>query len=63
MEKSICKYLGVTEDVLYGLFEYAGSEAQQDKYLDGDKLNRVFDEFIVEYLPQNPIDEILFFHL
>ena len=63
MEKSICEYLGVTEDVLYGLFEYAGSEAQQDKYLDGDKLNRVFDEFIVEYLPQNPIDEILFFHL
>lgn len=63
MENSICKYLGVTEDVLYGLFEYAGSEAQQDKYLDGDKLNRVFDEFIMEYLPQNPIDEILFFHL
>ena len=42
MEKSICDYLSITGDVLYGLFEYAGSEAQQDKYLNGDKLDKVF---------------------
>lgn len=63
MKKSICEYLGVTDDVLYGLFEYAGNEAQQDKFIDGDKLNKVFDEFIVTNLPKIPIDEILFFHL
>lgn len=63
MEKSICNYFSVTSDVLYGLFEYAGNEAQQDKYLDGDKLNNVFDSFIASNLPDASIDEILFFHL
>jgi len=28
MEKSLCNYFGITSDVLYGLFEYAGNEGQ-----------------------------------
>lgn len=63
MEKSLCDYFGITSDVLYGLFEYAGNEAQQDKYLDGDKLDNVFNDFIVSNLPNTQIDEVLFFHL
>lgn len=63
MENSICNYLGVTPKELYGLFEYAGNEAQQDKYIDGDKLNAVLKNFIEVNLPDAPIDEILFFHL
>lgn len=63
MEKSICEYLGVTSDVLYGLFEYAGIEASQNEYLDGGKLNVVFNDFINSNMPKEPIDEILFFHL
>ena len=63
MEKSICDYLGITSDVLNGLFEYAGNEAQQGKYLDVDRLDRVFDDFIISNMPTTLIDEILFFHL
>lgn len=63
MENSVCDYLGVTSDVLYGLFEYATIEAQQDKHIDGDKLNKVFNNFIISNMPTKPIDEVLFFHL
>lgn len=63
MEKSLCDYFEITSDVLYGLFEYAGIEAQQDKYLDGDKLDSVFNDFIISNMPKTQIDEVLFFHL
>jgi len=63
MENSICDYFGVTREVLYGLFEYAAIEVQQDKYIDGDKLNKVFEDFISSNMPDKLIDEILFFHL
>lgn len=63
MEQSICDYLGVTVNVLHGLFEYAEIEAQQDKYLSNNQLEKTFDDFIKENLPRTPIDEILFFHL
>lgn len=63
MENSICSYLCVTPKDLYDLFEFAGSEAQQDKFIDGDKLNNIFNSFIKAHLPSTAIDEILFFHL
>lgn len=64
METSICSYLGVTLDDIYDLFELAGREAQQELYIDGDKLNKIFNSFIVTHIPNNTIiDEVLFFHL
>ena len=41
MEQSICSYLCVTPKDLRDLFEVAGNEAQQDKFIDGDKLNEM----------------------
>ena len=43
MEQSICSYLCVTPKDLRDLFEVAGNEAQQDKFIDGDKLNEILD--------------------
>lgn len=63
MEKSICSYLCVTPKDLCNLFEFAGSEAQQDKFIDGDKLNSIFNSFIAAHKPSKTIDEVLFFHL
>ena len=63
MEQSICSYLCVTPKDLRDLFEVAGNEAQQDKFIDGDKLNEIFNSFIKEHLSDKPIDEVLFFHL
>lgn len=63
MEKSICSYLRVTPKDLCDLFEFAGSEAQQDKFIDGDKLNGIFNSFIVAHKSRKTIDEVLFFHL
>ena len=64
MENSICSYLGVTLDDLCDLFERAGGEAQQEWYIDGDKLNGIFNSFIVTHISDNPIiDKVLFFHL
>lgn len=63
MEKSICSYLGVTLQDLSVLFNLAGNEAQQDKFLDGDKLNDIFNSFIKAHMPNKELDEVLFFHL
>ena len=63
MEQSICSYLCVTPKDLRDLFEVAGNDAQQDKFIDGDKLNEIFNSFIKEHLSDKPIDEVLFFHL
>ena len=63
MEKAICSYLGVTLQDLSVLFNLAGNEAQQDKFLDGDKLNDIFNSFIKAHMPNKELDEVLFFHL
>lgn len=61
MEKSICSYLCITIKNLYDLFEMASSNAQQDKFIDGDKLNKIFNDFIKTHIPDTPIDEVIFF--
>lgn len=63
MEKSICSYLCITTKCLYDLFEIASSNAQQDKLIDVNKLNKIFDDFVEKHIPDVPIDEVLFFHL
>ncbi len=63
MEISICSYLGVTFKDLFDLFEFAGNEAQQDQFVDGGKLNDVFNSFIETHIPSQELDEVLFFHL
>lgn len=63
MEKSICSYLGVTLQDLSALFNLAGNEAQQDKFLDGDKLNDIFNSFIEAHMSNKELDEVLLFHL
>lgn len=63
MEKSICSYLCINSKDLCDLFDIAGSEAQQGKFIDGDRLNSVLNSFIDVHMPEVLIDEILFFHL
>lgn len=63
MEKSICSYLCINPKDLCDLFDIAGSEAQQGKLSDVDKLNGVLNSFINSHMPESLIDEVLFFHL
>lgn len=63
MEKSICSYFCINPKDLCDLFDIAGSEAQQEKFIDGDKLNSVLNSFIDSHMPESLIDEVLFFHL
>lgn len=63
METSICSYLNVTLKDLIDLFEFAGNEAQQEYFIDGDKLNDIFNSFIETHIPSQELDEVLFFHL
>lgn len=63
MEKTVCSHLGVTVKDLNDLFVFAESEVQKDKFVDGDKLNNIFNSFIKTHLPSKSIDEVLFFHL
>lgn len=63
MEASICSYFGITLKDLNNLFEIAENEARQDKFIDGDKLNKIFNSFIKTHFPKLLIDEVLFFHL
>ena len=63
MEKSICSYLCTTPKDLCDLFDIAGREAQQEKFIDGDRLNRVLNSFIDAHMSEPLIDEVLFFHL
>lgn len=63
METSICSYLNVTLKDLIDLFEFAGNEAQQEYFIDGDKLNDIFNSFIETHISSQELDEVLFFHL
>ena len=45
MEKTVCSHLGVTVKDLNDLFVFADSEVQKDKFVDGDKLNNIFNSF------------------
>lgn len=63
MEKTVCSYLCVTVKDLNDLFVFAVSEVQKDKFVDGEKLNNIFNFFIKTHLPSKLIDEVLFFHL
>lgn len=63
MEKSIYSYFCINHKDLCDLFDIAGSEAQQEKFIDGDKLNSVLNSFIDAHMPESLIDEVLFFHL
>lgn len=63
MIHSILKYFNISLKELNDLFFEASEKSNKDSFVDNDKLNQVFDTFIEAHLPEQEIDQILFFHL
>ncbi|MHC6181046.1 hypothetical protein ACYUJ6_14565 [Clostridium sp. JNZ X4-2] len=63
IQQSVCQIFNITVKELHQLFERAGKASCTENYMDGDKFNKVINQFIELKMSNKPIDKILFFHL
>lgn len=63
MEFSICDYLHISSKELSDVFYLAEKAAQTEYYFDNGKFDEVIDEFIRSKVPNEFIENILFYHL
>lgn len=63
IQQSVCQIFNIKVKELEQLFERAGKESCTENYMDGDKFNKVINQFIDLKMSNKPIDKILFFHL
>lgn len=63
IQKSVCQIFNIEVRELEELFIKAKKDSNTGMFTDGDKLDKVLDEFIDDRMANKNIDQILFFHL